>query len=117
MEFKNVSGAPVELPTLVDDHGRPLRVPDGGTFTATGDTTSGSATVLNASASAGTIQAGMRISGSGIRAGTYIISVNSTTLTLSATATATATGVTLLGDGAYVWRAKVRRRRAAAGTL
>lgn len=37
MEFKNVSGAPVELPTLVDDHGRPLRVPDGGTFTATGD--------------------------------------------------------------------------------
>lgn len=37
MEFKNVSGTPVELPTLEDETGRPLKVADGGTFTATGD--------------------------------------------------------------------------------
>jgi hypothetical protein len=37
VEFKNVSGAPVELPTLADDNGRPLRVPDGEAFTATGE--------------------------------------------------------------------------------
>lgn len=37
MEIKNVSGAPVEFPTLEDENGRPLRVADGGTFTATGE--------------------------------------------------------------------------------
>lgn len=93
-----------------------LDVFDTGTFTATGDTTASSATVLNASASSGAIQAGMRISGTGIPANTYILTVASTTLTLSTAATATATGVTLKGDGAYTWRAKVRRRRAAIST-
>lgn len=89
---------------------------DAGTFSATGDTTNGSATVANASASAGTIQAGMRISGPGIPAGTTILTVSGGTLTLSANATATATGVALAGEGAYVWRAKLRRRRVALGT-
>jgi hypothetical protein len=93
-----------------------LDIHDAGTFTATGDTTSGSTSVANASASAGSIQAGMRVTGSGIPAGTRIHSVSGATLTLTAAATATATGVTLLGDGAYAWRAKVRRRRAALGT-
>jgi hypothetical protein len=89
---------------------------DKGVFTATGDTTSGSATVANASASAGTIQAGMRISGAGIPGGTYILAVSGGTLTLSAAATASATGVALSGESAYSWYAKLRRRKIAIGT-
>jgi hypothetical protein len=89
---------------------------DSGRFVATGDTTSGQPTIANASASSGTIQAGMRISGAGIRPGTFIQSVSGGTLTLTATATATATGVTLHGEGAYTWRARMRRRRIAIGT-
>lgn len=94
-----------------------LDIYDAGTFTATGDTTSGSETIENASASAGTIQAGMRISGIGIPANTYILTVSSGTLVLTAKATANGTGVTLRGDGAYAWRARVRRRRALIGTV
>lgn len=93
-----------------------LDIFDSGTFTATGDTTNGSVTVSNASASAGSIQAGMRITGSGIPSGTRIQTVSGATLTLTAAATVTASGVTLRGDSAYVWRAKLRRRRAALGT-
>lgn len=94
-----------------------LDIHDAGTFTATGDTISGSTTVSNVSASVGSVQAGMRITGTGISAGTRVHSVSGATVTLTAAATATATGVTLRGDSAYVWRAKVRRRRAALGTV
>jgi hypothetical protein len=92
-----------------------LDIFDGGTFTATGDT-DGTATLLNVSASAGTVQAGMRITGPGIRPGTRILSVSGGTVVMDSTATATATGVTLRGDGAYAWRAKLRRRKIAIGT-
>lgn len=89
---------------------------DRGVFTATGDTTSGSATVSNASATVGTIQAGMRISGPGIPPGTEILNVSGGTLTLSDKATATAIGAALAGESAYAWRAKLRRRKIAIGT-
>ncbi len=93
-----------------------LDIFDPGTFTATGDTTSGSAVLANVTASAGAVQAGMRITGPGIRPGTRIFSVSGGSVTMTATATASATGVTLRGDGAYTWQAKLRRRRQALGT-
>lgn len=61
----------------------------------TGDTTNGSTTVINVSTIAG-LQVGMSLSGTGIAAGTYIASINSSSqITLSANATATNAGVTI----------------------
>lgn len=89
---------------------------DAGTVAGTGDTTNGSATVSSTTVSLGAFQAGMRITGPGIPAGTFILTVSGATLTLSAAATATASTVVLRGDGAYAWRARLRRRRVAMGT-
>lgn len=60
--------------------------------TITGNTTSGSPTVVNAT---GSPTLGQAISGTGIPAGAYITAIAGTTLTLSANATATGTGVSL----------------------
>lgn len=67
-----------------------------GQFTFTGNTTSGSPTIQNAT-SLNEVTVGDRITGSGIPASTTVLAKDATalTLTLSNNATATATGVTL----------------------
>lgn len=66
----------------------------GTTLNFTADTTNGSATLTNVSSIAG-LFVGQVISGAGITAGTYIVSIGVTTLVMSAAATATAAGVTV----------------------
>ena len=62
----------------------------------TGNTTSGSKTVSSISPNTSAMYAGMKITGTGIAAGTTVSSVGSSTqITLSANATATQTGVNL----------------------
>lgn len=61
----------------------------------TGNTTNSSAVITTVSTTVG-LQIGMAVSGSGIPAGAYIISIDSTSqITISAAATATAAGVTI----------------------
>ena len=93
-----------------------LDLHDGGTATGTGDTTSGDATLANVTATAGAFQIGQTITGPGIPGGTTLISGSGADWEMSAAATANGTGVALKAYGAYAWRAKVRRRRAAIGT-
>jgi hypothetical protein len=70
-----------------------------GSFSTTGNTTSGSATITSVASTAG-CRIGKSISGTGIPASTTIASFTSTTITLSANATATNPGVTLsMSDG------------------
>jgi|SRR5579864_1783524 len=64
----------------------------------TGDTTSGSATIINLSSVTG-LQPGQNISGVGIPASTTILLVGLTSIVISANATATATGVQLTIGG------------------
>jgi hypothetical protein len=63
-------------------------------FAATGDITSGSTTVLNAT---GSWAVGSTIAGTGIPSGTIVAFVSGSTLTLSRPATATTVGTTLTG--------------------
>lgn len=93
-----------------------LDIQDIGGAIGTGDTTSGSASIANAAASAGSFREGQRIGGAGIPGGTTIVSISGNTLTLSAKATATASSVALVAEGAFSWQARVRRRRVALGT-
>lgn len=60
----------------------------------TGDTTIGSPILTNV-ASTATAQVGMRVTGAGIPAGSYILSFTATTITLNANATVTAAGVAI----------------------
>lgn len=89
---------------------------DYGTAVGTGDTTTGSATVLNAAASSGAFKVRQRVTGPNFIPGTYITAVSGGTLTLSEKASATQTGAALVCDGASAWRAKVAQRRALIGT-
>lgn len=71
-----------------------------GSVTPTGNTTSGSANVSSVSSMVGVVE-GMAISGTGIPAGTKIVSITSTsafTMSANATATNTATTLTIVGD-------------------
>ncbi len=61
----------------------------------TGDTTSGSEVIVNASASLGNFETEQEISGAGIPAGAVIKSISGSELTLTQQATAAATGVAL----------------------
>ncbi len=75
--------------------GTPVADFSGTSYTPTGDTTSGSAVIINISSTTG-LSPGLSASGSGIPANVYILSVDSgTQVTLNAAATATASGVSL----------------------
>lgn len=89
---------------------------DAGTAVGTGNTSNGTDTILSATASSGTFQAGQILTGPGIPPLCKIKDVSGGTLTLDCKATATGTGVALQAYGAGAWRAKVRRRRASLGT-
>ena len=66
------------------------------TLTYTGDTTSGSAVVTNVATNTTGMYSGQAISGTGIPAGTRILTVDSSTqITMNANATANGTGVTI----------------------
>jgi hypothetical protein len=65
-----------------------------GQVTPTGNTTDGSKTIASVSATTGVV-AGMAITGSGIPAGSYVVSTGTGTITINNECTATATGVTL----------------------
>lgn len=93
-----------------------LDIQDLGGATGDGDTTNGSVTVTNVGTTAGSFRAGQRIAGAGIPGGTTIANIVGTTITLSAKATATASDVALIAEGAFVWQARLRRRRVALGT-
>jgi hypothetical protein len=93
-----------------------LDLHDGGTAIGTGDTTEDDATLATVTASSGAFQIGQTITGPGIPPGTTLVSGSGADWEMSAAATATASGVALKAYGAYAWRAKVRRRRAAIGT-
>lgn len=89
---------------------------DTGRATGTGDTTNGSASLANVSATTGAFVIGQRITGPGIPPGTYLVAGSGASWTMSGKATATASTVALEGHGTYRWRAKVMQRRAAIGT-
>lgn len=93
-----------------------LSTTDLGKAVGTGDTTSGSAALATVAATSGTFQIGQRITGPGIPPGTFLIAGSGASWTMSDKATASATGVALEGHGAYRWRARLMRRRAALGT-
>lgn len=116
-----VSGTTFELYSLVGTEHRYLRarstldIFDTGSAVGTGDTNSTTA-LANVSASAGAFAIGQRITGPGIPAGTFLVSGSGASWVMSAAATATASSVALKADGAMVWKARLRRRRAALGT-
>jgi hypothetical protein len=110
---------------------------DYGVATFTADTSSGANTLLSVSVSVGAVAIGQRVEGVGIPPGTYIVSGSGASWVMSDKATATATGVTLRAYGASPsvtgggqgvgatpqpptqstrWAARVRQRRATAGT-
>jgi hypothetical protein len=110
-----------------------LDVEDRGTAVGTADTTSGSASLANVSASSGAFAQGQRISGPGIPAGTRLISGSGGSWVMSTAATASASGVAVAAEGARVaaaglgsatvpqtiattWQSRVLQRRVAAGT-
>lgn len=90
-----------------------LDVHDGGTFVATADTATDSPVLINMVVTSGTALVGSRVTGPGIPAGAVLIQTTPV-YAMNVFARATASGVTLRGDGAYTWRAKLQRRRAAA---
>jgi hypothetical protein len=110
-----------------------LDVEDRGTAVGTADTTSGSANLANVTASSGAFAQGQRISGTGIPAGTRLISGSGGSWVMSTAATANGTGVAVQAEGARVaaaglgsatvpqttattWQSVVLQRRVAAGT-
>lgn len=99
----------VQLRSTVD------KFDDGGAI-GTGDTSTGTLTILNASATSGSFREGQIITGPGIPPETRIFTISGATLTLDAKATASASGVALVAYGAFAWKAKVRQRQAALGT-
>ena len=90
---------------------------DYGTAVGTGNTTNGSASVTSLTTSSGTFVAGQTLVGVGIRPGTKILNVTGNVLTLDQTASANGTGVALQAADAQTWKAKLRRRRDALGTI
>lgn len=93
-----------------------LDLQDIGSAVGTGDTVSGSTALANVSATSGTFQNGQRITGPGIPGGTTLVTGSGAAWVMSAKATATANTVALKADSAYVWQARLRRRRVALGT-
>jgi hypothetical protein len=116
-----VSGTRFELYALVGSEHRyaaarsTLDIFDAGSAVGTGDTNSTTA-LSNVAATSGAFQIGQRITGPGIPSGTRLVSGSGASWVMSAAATATATGVALKADSAYVWQARLRRRRALIGT-
>jgi hypothetical protein len=130
---------PYVLYALVGGENRYLRVrstldvEDRGTAAGTADTTSGSPNLANVTASSGAFAQGQRISGTGIPAGTRLISGSGGSWVMSTAATANGTGVAVQAEGARVaaaglgsatvpqtiattWQSVVLQRRVAAGT-
>jgi hypothetical protein len=110
-----------------------LDVFDRGTAVGTADTTNGSASLANVTASSGAFAVGQRINGAGIPSGTRLISGSGNAWVMSATATATASTVPVVTDGGRApaanlgataipsrvstpWQVQLRQRRSVAGT-
>jgi hypothetical protein len=106
---------------------------DRGTAVGTADTTNGSASLANVTASSGAFAVGQRINGAGIPSGTRLISGSGAAWVMSATATATASTVPVVTDGGRApaanlgataipsrastpWQVQLRQRRSIAGT-
>lgn len=110
---------------------------DYGVATFTANTASGANTLLSVSVSVGAVAIGQRVEGVGIPPGTFIVSGSGASWVMSDNATANGTGVTLRAYGASPsvtgggqgvgatpqpptqstrWAARVRQRRATAGT-
>lgn len=90
---------------------------DVGGAVGTGDTANAANTLLNVSASAGAFRIGQRITGPKIPPGTYLVSGSGASWVMSANATGNGSGVALKADSGLTWRATVKRRRAAIGTV
>lgn len=110
-----------------------LDVMDYGRTVGTCTTSSGSASISSFSATSGAMAVGQRVVCANFPAGVYVVSGSGTAWVLSDKATASGTGVAIEGHGAQAaavnlgatavpqtqstkWAAKVRQRRAIAGT-
>ena len=87
-----------------------------GRATATGTTTSGSANVTSVTATAGSVQVGQRIAGTGIHPGSRVKSFSAGTIVMTDKATASGVGVALDLSGANEPKARVLRDRDKRGT-